>query len=135
MVCLTLDESGIPESAEGRIKIAEKIINTAKEYGIDKKDLIIDTLAMTVSTGAENAKRTLQALSYVRNTLGVNTVLGVSNISFGLPKRDNINAAFFTLAMGSGLSAGIINPKSDSMMNAFIPIARLTGTMKSLRRT
>lgn len=127
VVCLTLDESGIPESAEGRIKIAEKIINTAKEYGIDKKDLIIDTLAMTVSTGAENAKRTLQALSYVRNTLGVNTVLGVSNISFGLPKRDNINAAFFTLAMGSGLSAGIINPKSDSMMNAFYSYCALNG--------
>lgn len=127
VVCLTLDEGGIPESAEGRIKIAEKIINTAKEYGIDKKDLIIDTLAMTVSTGAENAKRTLQALSYVRNTLGVNTVLGVSNISFGLPKRDNINAAFFTLAMGSGLSAGIINPKSDSMMNAFYSYCALNG--------
>ena len=127
VVCLTLDENGIPESAEGRIKIAEKIINTAKEYGIDKKDLIIDTLAMTVSTGAENAKRTLQALSYVRNTLGVNTVLGVSNISFGLPKRDNINAAFFTLAMGSGLSAGIINPKSDSMMNAFYSYCALNG--------
>ena len=127
VVCLTLDESGIPESAEGRIKIAEKIINTAKEYGINKKDLIIDTLAMTVSTGAENAKRTLQALSYVRNTLGVNTVLGVSNISFGLPKRDNINAAFFTLAMGSGLSAGIINPKSDSMMNAFYSYCALNG--------
>lgn len=127
VVCLTLDKSGIPESAEGRIKIAEKIINTAKEYGIDKKDLIIDTLAMTVSTGAENAKRTLQALSYVRNTLGVNTVLGVSNISFGLPKRDNINAAFFTLAMGSGLSAGIINPKSDSMMNAFYSYCALNG--------
>ena len=127
VVYLTLDESGIPESAEGRIKIAEKIINTAKEYGIDKKDLIIDTLAMTVSTGAENAKRTLQALSYVRNTLGVNTVLGVSNISFGLPKRDNINAAFFTLAMGSGLSAGIINPKSDSMMNAFYSYCALNG--------
>lgn len=127
VVCLTLDENGIPESAEGRIKIAEKIINTAKEYGIDKKNLIIDTLAMTVSTGAENAKRTLQALSYVRNTLGVNTVLGVSNISFGLPKRDNINAAFFTLAMGSGLSAGIINPKSDSMMNAFYSYCALNG--------
>ena len=127
VVCLTLDERGIPESAEGRIKIAEKIINTAKEYCIDKKDLIIDTLAMTVSTGAENAKRTLQALSYVRNTLGVNTVLGVSNISFGLPKRDNINAAFFTLAMGSGLSAGIINPKSDSMMNAFYSYCALNG--------
>lgn len=127
VVCLTLDENGIPESAEGRIKIAEKIINTAKKYGIDKKDLIIDTLAMTVSTGAENAKRTLQALSYVRNTLGVNTVLGVSNISFGLPKRDNINAAFFTLAMGSGLSAGIINPKSDSMMNAFYSYCALNG--------
>lgn len=127
VVCLTLDENGIPDTASGRIKIAEKIINTAKKYGVDKKDLIIDCLAMTVSTGADNAKTTLEALSYVRNTLGVNTVLGVSNISFGLPKRDSINSAFYTLAMGKGLSAGIINPKSESMMNAYYSYCALNG--------
>lgn len=127
VVCLTLDEHGIPDSAEGRIKIAEKIIQTAERYGISKKDLIIDTLAMTVSTGANNAKITLEALRYIRYTLGVHTVLGVSNISFGLPKRDSINAAFFTLAMENGLSAGIINPKSDAMMNAYYAFCALKG--------
>lgn len=127
VVCLTLDEHGIPDSAEGRIKIAEKIIKTAESYGISKKDLIVDTLAMTVSTGADNAKITLEALRYIRHTLGVHTVLGVSNISFGLPKRDSINAAFFTLAMENGLSAGIINPKSDAMMNAYYAFCALKG--------
>lgn len=127
VVCLTLDEHGIPDSAEGRIQIAEKIIKTAESYGISKKNLIIDTLAMTVSTGADNAKITLKALRYIRRTLGVHTVLGVSNISFGLPKRDSINAAFFTLAMENGLSAGIINPKSDVMMNAYYAFCALKG--------
>lgn len=127
VVCLTLDEHGIPDSAEGRIKIAEKIIKTAESYGISKKDLIVDTLAMTVSTGADNAKITLEALRYIRHTHGVHTVLGVSNISFGLPKRDSINAAFFTLAMENGLSAGIINPKSDAMMNAYYAFCALKG--------
>lgn len=127
VVCLTLDEHGIPDSAAGRIKIAEKIIKTAESYGIAKKDLLIDTLAMTVSTGADNAEITLEALRYIRYTLGVHTVLGVSNISFGLPKRDSINAAFFTLAMENGLSAGIINPKSDAMMNAYYAFCALKG--------
>ena len=127
IVCLTLDEHGIPDTAAGRIQIAEKIIKTAESYGIAKKDLIIDTLAMTVSTGADNAKITLEALRYIRRTLGVHTVLGVSNISFGLPKRDSINAAFFTLAMENGLSAGIINPKSDAMMNAYYAFCALKG--------
>lgn len=127
VVCLTLDENGIPDSAGGRIEIAKNIIDTAAKYGIGKKDLIIDTLAMTVSTGADNAKITLEALDYVRNRLGVNTVLGVSNISFGLPKRDSINSAFYTLAMGCGLSAGIINPKSESMMNSYYSYCALNG--------
>lgn len=127
VVCLTLDEKGIPQSAQGRIQIAEKIIETAAQYGIEKKNLIIDTLAMTVSTGADNAEITLEALHYIRNTLGVQTVLGVSNISFGLPKRDSVNSAFFTMAMHSGLSAGIINPKSDSMMNAYYAYCALKG--------
>jgi 5-methyltetrahydrofolate--homocysteine methyltransferase len=119
VVCLCLDENGIPETAEGRIAIAEKMINTAKEYGIDKKDLIIDALVMTISTDTKNAVETLKAVDYIRHTLGVNTVLGVSNISFGLPNREVINTAFYTLALNAGLSAGIINPKSQGMMNAY----------------
>lgn len=127
VVCLCLDENGIPETAQGRIAVAEKIIKTAKEYGIDKKDLIVDALAMTISTDKNNARETLKAVKYIRETLGVNTVLGVSNISFGLPQRDVINTAFFTLALQSGLSAGIINPKSSSMMNAYYSFNALAG--------
>lgn len=127
IVCLCLDESGIPETAQGRIKIAEKIINAAASYGIDKKDLIVDALTMTISTDKTNGIETLKAVEYIRNTLGVHTVLGVSNISFGLPKRDAINTAFFTLALQSGLSAGIINPNSQSMMNAYYSYNALAG--------
>ena len=118
-VCLCLDENGIPETAQGRIEIAKKIIATAAEYSIEKKDLIIDALTMTISTDKNNAAETLKAVKYIRETLGVNTVLGVSNISFGLPERDAVNAAFFVLALQSGLSAGIINPLSKAMMNAY----------------
>ena len=127
VVCLCLDENGIPETAQGRIDIAEKIIKTAAEYGIDKKDLIVDALTMTISTDKMNGAETLKAVKYIREELGVNTVLGVSNISFGLPKRDAINTAFFTLALQSGLSAGIINPKSQSMMNAYYSFNALAG--------
>lgn len=127
VVCLCLDESGIPQTAQGRIKIAEKIIHTAADYGIDKKDLIVDALTMTISTDSSNGTETLKAVEYIRRTLGVNTVLGVSNISFGLPKRDAINTAFFTLALHSGLSAGIINPNSQSMMNAYYAFNALNG--------
>lgn len=127
VVCLTLDENGIPETAEGRIAVAERILETAAEYGIEKKNLIFDALALTVSTGAQNANVALKALREMRHTLGVHTVLGVSNISFGLPKRENINAAFFTLAMENGLSAGIINPKSEAMMNAYYAFCALKG--------
>ena len=127
VVCLCLDESGIPQTAQGRIKIAEKIIHTAADYGIDKKDLIVDALTMTISTDSSNGTETLKAVEYIRRTLGVNTVLGVSNISFGLPKRDAINTAFFTLALQSGLSAGIINPNSQSMMNAYYAFNALNG--------
>ena len=126
-VCLCLDENGIPETAQGRIAIAEKIIRTAAEYGIEKKDLIVDALTMTVSTDKNNAVETLKAVKYIREELGVNTVLGVSNISFGLPERDTINATFFALALQSGLSAGIINPLSAQMMNAYFSYNALAG--------
>lgn len=127
VVCLCLDESGIPSDAEGRIKIAEKIIRTAEEYGIGKKDLVVDALTMTISTDKNNSIETLKAVNYIRNKLGIATVLGVSNISFGLPKREAINTAFFTLALENGLSAGIINPLSESMMNAYYSFNALSG--------
>lgn len=128
IVCLTLDEHGIPETAEGRIKIAEKIIQEAAKYGISKKDLLIDTLTMTISTGQENARITLEALHYVRHVLGVHTTLGVSNISFGLPQRERVNTAFFTIALAQGLSAGIINPNSEVMMAAYHACCALNGS-------
>lgn len=127
VVCLCLDENGIPSTAEGRIAIAERIIKMAEEYGIDKKDLVVDALTMTISTDNQNAVETLKAVSYIKNVLGVNTVLGVSNISFGLPNREAINTAFYTLALNAGLSAGIINPKSQSMMNAYYSYNALAG--------
>lgn len=127
LVCLCLDENGIPETAQGRIDIAKKIIKTAAEYGIEKKDLVVDALTMTISTNKDNAKETLKAVEYIRNELGVGTVLGVSNISFGLPNRSAVNTSFYTLALNSGLSAGIINPLSESMMNAYYSYNALKG--------
>lgn len=127
VVALTLDENGIPETAEGRIKIAEKIIKRAAEYGIKKEDILVDTLTMTVSTGKDNGKITLDALNYVRNTLGVNTVLGVSNISFGLPQREMVTSAFLAMAISNGLSGAIINPMSPVIMNAFYSASALIG--------
>ena len=131
VVCLCLDEDGIPSTAQGRIAIAKKIIKRAEEYGIDKKNLAVDALVMTISTDTNNAIETLNAVDYIRNTLGVNTVLGVSNISFGLPNREAVNTAFYTLAMSRGLSAGIINPNSRPMMNAFYSYKALAGKDES----
>lgn len=131
VVCLCLDEDGIPSTAQGRIAIAKKIIKRAAEYGIDKKNLAVDALVMTISTDTNNAVETLNAVDYIRNTLGVNTVLGVSNISFGLPNREAVNTAFYTLAMSKGLSAGIINPNSRPMMNAFYSYKALAGKDES----
>ncbi len=125
-VGLTLDEEGIPSTAEGRIRIAGKIIREAEKYGIKKKDLVIDVLAMTVSSDPEGAKVTLEALKGVRERYGVCTVLGVSNISFGLPSRPVINAHFYTMAMQAGLSAGIVNPSSEEMMRSYYAYCALT---------
>lgn len=127
VVCLTLDESGIPDTAEERVKIAEKIIARAAQYGIDKKDLIFDTLAMTVSTDPNAAAETLKALNIIKNQLGCHTSLGVSNVSFGLPNRESITAAFFTMALSNGLSAAIMNPNSAEIMNAYYSYNALKG--------
>ena len=119
VVALTLDEDGIPKDAAGKIRIAEKILENAKKYGIDKKDIVFDTLCMAISADSSAAVNTLQALNHIRNKMGVNTVLGVSNISFGLPERETINANFFAFALENGLSAGIINPYSDGILKAY----------------
>jgi 5-methyltetrahydrofolate--homocysteine methyltransferase len=119
VVALTLDEDGIPDTVEGRVAVAERIIHTAQEYGIDKKDLIFDTLAMAVSADPDASRTTLASLKAIRERFGVHTSLGVSNISFGLPKRDIVTAAFFTLALENGLSAAIMNPFSPEMMKAY----------------
>ena len=126
VVGLLLDEDGIPESAEGRIAIADKIYKTAMTYGIKPKDIVIDALTMTMSTDNDAAKITLDTVKHISKQ-GGRTVLGVSNISFGLPQRELITSAFFTMAMHSGLSAGIINPNSKAMMTAYDTFMVLSG--------
>lgn len=127
VIALTLDESGIPETTEGRIKIAEKILKKAQEYGIEKKDIIFDTLAMTVSADKNAAKVTLDTLEFIKTKMGIHTSLGVSNVSFGLPKRDFINSSFFTMALSKGLSGAIMNPFSTDMMKAYHSYKALMG--------
>lgn len=127
VVCLTLDEDGIPESAEKRFAIAKKIYDEAQKYGIDSKDLIFDPLAMTVSTNKNAARETLLAVKMINDQLGCHTILGVSNVSFGMPNRDVLNASFLTLAMANGLTAAIINPHSEEIMKAYRSYLALSG--------
>jgi 5-methyltetrahydrofolate--homocysteine methyltransferase len=127
LVALTLDEDGIPETAQGRLAIARRIIETAAKYGIEKKNIIVDALTMTVGASADAAKITLDSLALIKKELGVKTVLGVSNVSFGLPQRDVINATFFAEALCRGLDAAIINPLSDAMMNTYYSHNALNG--------
>lgn len=119
VIGLTLDESGIPETAEGRLEIARKIRDAARELGLPDQDLVIDCLTLTVSAEQKRAMETLRALRLVRDELGLATALGVSNISFGLPSRPILSAAFFAMALEAGLKAAIINPKETRMMDAF----------------
>ena len=127
VVALTLDESGIPESAEGRVAIARRILTEAAKYGIEKKDLIFDPLALTISADPRAARETLRAVRIIREELGCHTSLGVSNVSFGLPARDAINGSFFALALGNGLSAAIMNPYSTEMMKTYHAYRALAG--------
>lgn len=127
VVCLTLDETGIPETAEGRLAIAERIAKRAADFGIGVHDLIFDPLAMTISSEREAANTTLRSITLIRERLGACTILGVSNISFGLPNREFINAAFFTMALAQGLSAGIINPFSTELQKGYHAFLALTG--------
>ena len=118
VIGLTLDENGIPPRAEDRYKIAEKIVRRASEYGISKEDIYIDCLTLTASVQQKEVRETLKALKMVKKKLKVKTVLGVSNISFGLPDREAINSSFLTLALEHGLDLAIINPNIKSMTDA-----------------
>ena len=127
IVALTLDEDGIPEKAEQRLEIARKILREAKRQGIDKKDIIFDPLAMAVSADKNAARETIKAIRLINEKLGCKTSLGISNVSFGLPKRDIINANYFVMALENGLNAAIINPYSEEIMNAYHAFNALSG--------
>lgn len=126
VIALTLDKGGIPDTAEERFSIAKRIIEKAAEYGIDKKDIIVDPLALTVSSNQESAKITLDTIKLLKNA-GIKTSLGVSNISFGLPRRELINSAFFMSALYCGLDCAIMNPFSADMMSVYYAFRALNG--------
>lgn len=127
VVALTLDENGIPDTAEERVEIAKKILKTAEKYGVEKKDIIFDTLAMTISADNKAAVATVSSLKTIKNELGCHTSLGVSNVSFGLPNRDAVNSTFFAIALENGLSAAIMNPYSADMMKTYYTYNALKG--------
>lgn len=118
LVGLALDQNGIPETAEGRLDIAEKIYEAADSYGIDRCDIVIDGLAMAVSSDSRGALTTLETIGRVHREMNGHTILGVSNISFGLPRREIINSTFLVMALQEGLSCAIINPNNEPMMRA-----------------
>ena len=134
VVALTLDEDGIPATAAGRVEIARHIIAEAATYGIGKKDIIVDPLALTISADEHAAVEALAAVDEIRHELGVHTSLGVSNISFGLPLRETVNSTFFALALARGLSAAIMNPYSVEMRKAYHTYLALTGLDKGLEQ-
>lgn len=126
VIALTLDKNGIPETSDGRIEIAKKIIKRAKKYGLTKKDLIFDPLALAVSSDSKSATTTLDSVRKLTE-MGCRTSLGVSNISFGLPSRNLINATFYANALACGLSCAIMNPFSSEMMNTYYSFRALYG--------
>ncbi len=127
IVALTLDENGIPETAEGRVAIADRIYNTAATYGISPKDIVVDPLALTISSDTKAALATLNSIKVIKEKYNGRTSLGVSNISFGLPNRDFINSTFFAMALNNGLSAAIMNPYSLDMMKTYHSYMALSG--------
>lgn len=134
VVALALDEDGIPYNADDRIRIAEKIYATAAEYGIRREDIVIDGLCMTVSSDPRSALVTLETIRRIRDELGGSSILGVSNISFGLPARELINAYFFEMALQNGLSCAIINPNNHAMMQAYRAFCALTNQDENFQR-
>ena len=130
VIALTIDENGIPDTAEGRCAIAEKIVIECEKYGISKKEIIVDPLAMTVSSDDNSGRITLESVRLIKEKLGVKTSLGVSNISFGLPRRDEVNSIFMSLAFNMGLDCAIMNPYSVSMMQSYYTYMALLGMDK-----
>ena len=127
LVCLTLDENGIPETAAGRLAVAKRILDRAVSFGIRREDLLFDPLTMAVSAMPDAALVTLESVRLIREELGCPVSLGVSNVSFGLPARDALNATFFAMALRSGLSAAILNPDSPEMMKTYHSFLALSG--------
>ena len=127
VVGLCMDENGIPQDRQGRVAIARRILEAALSYGIPKEDVLIDCLTLTVSAQQEQAVETLAAVRAVKEELGLHTVLGVSNISFGLPARENITASFLTQAMHAGLDLPIVNPNQSAVMDAIASFRVLSG--------
>ncbi len=127
VIALTLDENGIPDTAEGRCAVAEKITKECEKYGIDKKDVIVDPLAMAVSSDERSGRVTLDSVELIKTKLGVKTSLGVSNISFGLPDRAYVNAFFLAMAFEKGLNCAIMNPNSAEMMRSYYTYRALKG--------
>ena len=127
VVGLCMDGEGIPQTWRDRVRIAERIVEAATAVGIPKEDVLIDCLTLTVSAQQDQAAETLKALHYVRETLGLHTVLGVSNISFGLPARENITVSFLTQALYAGLDLPIINPNQRAVMDAVASFRLLSG--------
>ncbi len=134
VVALCLDEDGIPDTADGRLAVAEKIYETAASYGIGREDILVDALCMAVSSDKNGALTTLETVRRITEEYGGKTVLGVSNVSFGLPMREHINAAFFLMALKNGLSAGIINPNSRAMMSVYDSFLVLTAQDENCER-
>lgn len=126
-VALTLDENGIPDTAEGRLAIAKKILSVASEYGVEKKDIIFDPLTLTVSADKNAAAVTLRSVELIKKELGCLTTLGVSNVSFGLPSRDTVTSVFFSCAMERGLDAAIMNPYCADMLKSYYSFCALKG--------
>ncbi len=126
VIGLTMDEEGIPKTAEGRVRIAEKILRRAEEYGIGREDVVMDALTLAISAGAD-ARVTLEAARRIKEELGVRTILGISNVSFGLPGREQLNAAFLSMAVACGLDAAIVNPLSEPVMRALCAAQALVG--------
>ena len=126
-VGLCLDDAGIPDTPEGRLAVARRIVQAAEDAGIDRRDIVIDPLCLSVSAEPRAADVTLRAIELVRAELGVGCILGVSNVSFGLPRRETVNAAFLLLALRAGLTAAIVNPCNAPVLDAYRTYRALLG--------
>ena len=134
VVGLTMDESGLPDTAERRLEIARKIVERAETFGIRRRDVVIDCLSLPVAVYPDQALETLKAVALVRRELGVRTMLGISNVSFGMPDRERINAAFLTMALAAGLDLPILTPECEQVMAALDCALLLRGDEEGMLR-